>query len=449
MKYFILSELLRSFDHSIDMASDKFPQAYLSRSGICFINSYPEYRASRMTTKGESIAGQNPVQHAKVYSAHSVWIVPITEVSGQVQPLGESEVIWDLRNFNTKYITRATLTPTTLQVTQEYYINKYEPTGPQLRNFSYVKGSIVNGSFEGIVGGWSSFNQQHNSRKIKVSLKLYDTDLCREIHLPLPEYFYKHIGSVMQRDSCTPWSLWSDALSDVSLEANNIDSARTLFSDLFSASKSIQDGLTLLPNNIERLLKLGKLAGDAWLTYRYVYNTTKSDIQDFLGKLDVAFGSFEDQCHTIRSGTTVGKVNHHLTARLSPPVTYSPSESFNILYSKVKSLNWRLRSMGVYPSLANLWDIVPYSFMVDWFLPVGDLLSELNTREIGNCFDVQYVVYSSRFEDTILYDGCPVELIGYSRSVSKNPPQLELDLEDPSSGTILKRAIDTATIFLL
>lgn len=38
----------------------------------------------------------------------------------------------------------------------------------------------------------------------------------------------------------------------------------------------------------------------------------------------------------------------------------------------------QLDSLGALPTLARAWDLVPYSFMIDWIINVGDILSSID-----------------------------------------------------------------------
>jgi len=50
-----------------------------------------------------------------------------------------------------------------------------------------------------------------------------------------------------------------------------------------------------------------------------------------------------------------------------------------------------LESLGLNPSAANLWDLIPFSFVVDWFLPIGSVLSRLDAYENNALLrDVKY-----------------------------------------------------------
>jgi hypothetical protein len=50
------------------------------------------------------------------------------------------------------------------------------------------------------------------------------------------------------------------------------------------------------------------------------------------------------------------------------------------LDSLLDKLAFLLDKLGVHPDLSTAWDIVPLSFLVDYFLPIGDLLESLHPR---------------------------------------------------------------------
>jgi hypothetical protein len=68
-----------------------------------------------------------------------------------------------------------------------------------------------------------------------------------------------------------------------------------------------------------------------------------------------------------------------------------------------KSLNKAyllLDTLGVHPDLKTAWDIVPLSFVVDYFIPVGDILESLHPRGWApSCY--QFTGYQSLSLTTI------------------------------------------------
>lgn len=52
---------------------------------------------------------------------------------------------------------------------------------------------------------------------------------------------------------------------------------------------------------------------------------------------------------------------------------------------------------GMYPELENLWDIIPFSFVVDWFVQYGDLFETMdNYMYLENYFPVLYTIASAK-----------------------------------------------------
>jgi hypothetical protein len=63
--------------------------------------------------------------------------------------------------------------------------------------------------------------------------------------------------------------------------------------------------------------------------------------------------------------------------------------------SKYKKLYSVLRKIDLWPSLYNIWDLLPYTFVVDWFLPIGDFLEGVDELVDEVILPVDSVLYSS------------------------------------------------------
>jgi len=55
---------------------------------------------------------------------------------------------------------------------------------------------------------------------------------------------------------------------------------------------------------------------------------------------------------------------------------------------------FHVRSLGLLPTLSNLWDLVPLSFVLDWFFDVGTGLELLDSSAIVMAMDIKYCVHS-------------------------------------------------------
>lgn len=110
---------------------------------------------------------------------------------------------------------------------------------------------------------------------------------------------------------------------------------------------------------------------DTWLSYRYVYNTTLSDARDY-ANLARRLGAIADLPAITANGyyQSGGYTTH---CSITIPVNQVIPNDFS---------HW-LQKYGFKLSLYNAWDMVPYSFIVDWFVNVGDFLNNLEIWSNG------------------------------------------------------------------
>jgi hypothetical protein len=136
---------------------------------------------------------------------------------------------------------------------------------------------------------------------------------------------------------------------------------------------------------------------DAWLQYRYQYTTTKLDTKeaiDFVHRhMDIEhLESFS--CHG------------------SSHVSYGDVEGivkcgFRVIPKDLRTLNrvWRaLYTYGLEPNFYVVWDLIPYSFIVDWFIPVGDMAhAEDAQRNFKSTYECSTINYSVSYD--VMKDG--------------------------------------------
>lgn len=149
-----------------------------------------------------------------------------------------------------------------------------------------------------------------------------------------------------------------------SIETNNIQNLAMIVGILGAIVKTAL-------NPSEGIVDSVGTIGDAWLGFRYGFNTTKSDIQELCGYVDRMrnLQSFDEvRSHGYTSwDTDSGHYNLHCS------ITVHPQDVLNI-YSTIERFGLALDGY-------NLWDLIPYSFIVDWFLHLGDLLQDARSRQ--------------------------------------------------------------------
>jgi hypothetical protein len=222
--------------------------------------------------------------------------------------------------------------------------------------------------------------------------------------------------------------LATEAINTINFNSNNIANVLAI-KDLI--------GTALHPGEfLEDLTKhksLFERSKNAWLQYRYVYSTTLSDIEEagrFLSKKDTL---------TCRAGSVTDTGEMHVKVLLRPPGDDNQVDILN--------------KYGLAPDLYNLWDMVPYSFVVDWFVGIGDLLEQVTNRGKALKYDIISMTTSWKWRDQkeIILNGhkVKVQLEYYNRTVSPSLPAfLPYSDEGPSDSTIVKRCLDGVALFV-
>lgn len=69
-----------------------------------------------------------------------------------------------------------------------------------------------------------------------------------------------------------------------------------------------------------------------------------------------------------------------------------------------------LYALGLAPTTSNLWDLIPFSFVVDWFIPIGEWLELLDHTTRVQSFQIYSVTTSEKWERNVP----PPPLTGYT-----------------------------------
>lgn len=111
-----------------------------------------------------------------------------------------------------------------------------------------------------------------------------------------------------------------------------------------------------------------------------------------------------------------------------------------------------LESVGFWPDLNTLWDLVPYSFVIDWFVNVGELLARLDSRERLARLNIRYTTMSSKesliqeMDEATTHVTGKTSLVHYHRWVSDQCPVPPLSLD--SSPTPQRHWLEAGALIL-
>lgn len=165
----------------------------------------------------------------------------------------------------------------------------------------------------------------------------------------------------------------SNAIADITaLKSNNLENISGLKGS-FSIIGTLVDGYRAVINGD---IRSGiKALSSAYLWYSYALAPTVSDLGDISKKAEsikrmIADNPFSNERRRGRNALPyaddVGDIQFN--------VTYHTRLKDN-LYSQLYSA---LQRVGLHPSVSQGWDFVPFSFVVDWFVGIGPVLSKLD-----------------------------------------------------------------------
>lgn len=124
-----------------------------------------------------------------------------------------------------------------------------------------------------------------------------------------------------------------------------------------------------------------KSLSSAYLGFQYGLANTVRDLQGYADKARQAMEEFStvhkgSLAHTRSTYTKVHQWDGNGPRKMGY-VTCTSTQCYHICYDPIDSavLNaWRLLdSWGLWPSLSGTWDLVPLSFVLDWFIPLGNI----------------------------------------------------------------------------
>lgn len=169
---------------------------------------------------------------------------------------------------------------------------------------------------------------------------------------------------------------------------------------------------------------------DAWLGYRYQYGTTTLDITEYA---DLTYRLCE--LANMPRFTVYGSASRYgITANVQFDINVS-----DFLPHDAKT--W-LKAYGFKLSAVNVWDMIPYSFVVDWFLHVGDILQKFEDYQQMYHLKITnaWVTFTTAYDGQKTYQRLPYHFQG-------SLPWMTFG--GASTKTIGKRVLDTVALFLV
>lgn len=226
-------------------------------------------------------------------------------------------------------------------------------------------------------------------------------------------------------------SAFAQSLDQVDFTTSNGIAYALDAKDIVSSAKSDLESLRSLAKGAPGKLKI---AASLFLSFHYGWKLMASDTMEFANVLDEYSKTSSRRVHcstsvicdyNSRGGLTLVSGIAHRN------VYYDP-------YAQIASKTLRLaEAMDAVPDISNVWDMIPFSFVVDWFTNIGDLAAGIDAfytltqqHKVLGTIDSQKEVYEYR------KDGLPgkYEYVIYDRKCHKDwypIPDFSFQLKNP------------------
>lgn len=157
--------------------------------------------------------------------------------------------------------------------------------------------------------------------------------------------------------------------------------------------QNLQAAFQLLRGVLSRNLTISLSPQNVWLAYRYSYMTTKQDMEDiaefcrltshYKAGIDAVHGSYLDE----------NGVQWRCTLRMH-----------NREVSGIKGVSDQLYQLGLNPVDPKIiWDMIPYSFILDWIFPIGSSIETICDRKwfTTEHWDIDSIWYSMSYTTSV------------------------------------------------
>jgi len=204
-------------------------------------------------------------------------------------------------------------------------------------------------------------------------------------------------------------------------------------------------------------LKSGGLFSERWLEYQFGWMPLASDIHGAFDQFQTGLkkrGQFSSVQRSLWDNTEVDTTSVNNDVRCTTKV-----QSRGKIYSRVRDRDIaNLTSLGLADPLQIAWALVPYSFVVDWFLPVGNMLEGIGATR-GLTFVGGYKSFTTETSGVHTYRPspqaglnmqivepfeCRVSVSAYSRTPYSTFPSPSLYVKSPFS---TKHLFDALALF--
>lgn len=200
--------------------------------------------------------------------------------------------------------------------------------------------------------------------------------------------------------------------------------------------KNIVQDLRKGKATIAQVRKAARTFSKVYLTWKYDVAPNLNDLSKIGHGLSLAmFDDLQQRVHS-RLVTSIplfnGRIMRHTAVFTAECKTLGERD-----WSMLQEFIYLGKRWGGYPELENLWDILIWSFVVDWFVQYGDFFKQIDAYlNTENYFPVKYCICSEKYEvqiaaaDLVPLNGVSgeVDVIYYNRWINEEIPLPSIDL---------------------
>lgn len=342
----------------------------------------------------------------------------------------------------------------------EYYTDAagHEIAPGTLLDEYILNGDVATGTCSGIcrmLATWIGLDawDTHQISQVPFSISLYTKEMDVKYPNLSGQWWYsylKQLGTYVHPDGIES-ELYRKCMESVQFNSNMLENCKD----------AVELGKGLLTHPIQTLIKevgadatsLVKALSANWMKYRYEFTTTKLDVQEFVDFLDRNNLDWHNllnvagMYHTIRSGVSYGDSRMNFSMRLNQKTYHSYLYTAGRLGQLCDDFTINLMRWGFSPSAANLWDLVPLSFVVDWVIPIGDVLGQLSFEDYKAYFNITDCCLSTKTISTVTDNGFTY-IISYYKRDGVDVPSFEYFSSNPSTRTTIKRVMDGVAMLI-
>lgn len=175
------------------------------------------------------------------------------------------------------------------------------------------------------------------------------------------------------------------------LAARAADKRRRIDVNLYELIRDLSDVKSLIPS-LSNLKSLKERAGN-FLYVKYGVMPTISDLRKIFSAFKARVPYLDRFGNSVFTAAHISSMDEQqcsftLEQHVKVPVANEDSEFLRLIEA--------LDEVGLSLTLENIWDLVKYSFVIDWFVDVGGFLQRIDQRQRITRYNIPYVTVSRK-----------------------------------------------------